>query len=189
VKRIVGVALIGIAALLSGCGEGSTAADEEQIRDVLTKAIDATNAWDGAKMAELTCAEYREAARSFDSVVPPMQTFSSAAEGAAAMGRDQFAELIGGQFRGASTESLLAVADSVINNDKAAYQPAMLEVMKQSMKFKLEKVANIVIAGDDARADTTISFTVGSEPAQTSETKAKLVKEDGQWKDCTPPGE
>jgi hypothetical protein len=189
VKRIVGVALVGIAALLSGCGEESTAADEEQIRDVLTQATDATNAWDGDKMAALTCAKYREEARSFESVVPPMQVFSTAAEGAKEMGREQFADLIGAQFGGASQESLLAVADAVIGNDQTAYGPAMLDVMKQSMKFKLEKVANIVVADDDARADTTISFTVGSEPPQTSETKAKLVKEDGQWKDCTPPGE
>jgi hypothetical protein len=39
-----------------------------------------------------------------------------------------------------------------------------------------------------ATADTTVTQTMGSEPPQTEVTDVTLVREDGHWKDCTPPG-
>jgi hypothetical protein len=200
----VGVAIVGLTALLAGCSEDAapapqpttsspaataSAADEQQIRDVMTQVTDATNAWDGPKVAGLTCAKYRDQASSFSDVVPPMDIFASARDAAAEMGPDQFAQLIGQQFTGATPESLLAVANAVINNDQAAYQTSMFEVMKQVSKFRLDKIDNIVVNGDNATADATISFTIGSEPPQSQQTEVKLAREDGQWKDCTPPGE
>jgi hypothetical protein len=201
VIRTICVAFAGTALLLAGCSSDNgaapsasptataSAADQEEIRGLLNQAGEAANAWDGAKMAELTCERYREQASSFSDVVPPMDVFSSAAEAATEMGPEQFATLIGEQFGGASPESLQAVADAVIRNDQVAYQPAMLEVIKQSMKFKLDKVENIAVDGDTATADTTISYTIGSQPPQSETTEAKLVKEDGKWLECTPPGQ
>jgi hypothetical protein len=199
--RMFGAAFAGMALLLSGCGSDSapapqssssspaaaSAEDEEAIRDVIAEGGAASTAWDGAKMAELTCAKYRDRAGSFDDVVPPMDIFSSAAEAASAMGPEEFAGLIGEQFEGASPDALRAVADAVIADDQAAYHPAMLQVIKQSMKFSLEKVDNIKVNGDTATADTTISYTIGSQPAKSETTEITLVREDGQWKDCTPP--
>lgn len=203
VIRTIWAASAGIAVLLAGCSSDkeaapsssaspsatASAADQEEIKSLLNQAGEAANAWDGAKMAELTCEKYREQASSFADVVPPMDVFSSAAEAATTMGPEQFATLIGEQFNGASPEALRAVADAVIANDETAYQPAMLEVIKQSMNFKLEKVENIAVDGDTATADTTISYTIGSQPAKSETTEATLIKENGKWMECTPPGQ
>jgi hypothetical protein len=52
-----------------------------------------------------------------------------------------------------------------------------------------DKVADIAVDGDTATADTTITFVVGDAPPHTETTEVKLVREDGNWKDCTPPSE
>ena len=103
----------------------------------------------------------------------------------ASIGPEKFAQNLGEQFTGASPESLRAAADAVIANDEAAYVPAMKEVLEKSMQFRLDSVDNIVVSGDTATADVTATVNVGAQPARTSTDQAQLVKEDGQWKDCT----
>ena len=88
------------------------------------------------------------------------------------MGPEKFGELIGEQFSGASDESLRAVADAVIRNDRSAYQTATLDVMTQSSSIRLDNVDNTVVNGDTATADTTVIYAVGSQPPQTEESQA-----------------
>jgi ABC-type glycerol-3-phosphate transport system substrate-binding protein len=67
--RNVAIALVA-AALLAGCGSDTapapapsptpTASDEEQIRDVLTEATEATGSWDAAKMAVLVVRQVQQ---------------------------------------------------------------------------------------------------------------------------------
>jgi hypothetical protein len=180
--------------LFAGCGSDSApppapaapkVSDEDQIRGLLTKEGEAFSTWDIDAVAGLTCKQYREESASLDEMVPPMDMFP--AEESAAIGPDNFAALLGQQFTGATPESLRAVADAVIRQDQPAYQSAMLEVMKQVYTIRLEKVENIVVDGDSATAETTISQGMGTEPAQSEVTTVKLVREDGEWKDCTPP--
>jgi hypothetical protein len=73
-----------------------------------------------------------------------------------------------------------------MRNDEAAYTAAMTDVLKQSAKIKLDKVDNIKVNGDAATADVTLSFTLGTQPPENVTTTAHLVREGGQWKDCTP---
>jgi hypothetical protein len=192
VIRVIGVAIVGLALVLVGCGADtasapppapiSTLSDEDQIREVLTEAIDATSNWDDAKMAELSCAELRDAV-TFDYMVPPMSTFPR--DRVASIGPEQFANNLAEQFTGASDESVLAVAEAVMNNNDAAYLMAMKDVMKNSMTLRLDKVDNIVVTGDAATADITMTTTVGAKPPQTQVDQATLARENGQWKDCT----
>jgi hypothetical protein len=191
--RNVAIALVA-AALLAGCGSDTapapapspapTASDEEQIRDVLDKATEATGSWDAAKMAELSCEKYSSEEGAFDGMVPPMSTFP--ADTVTAMGAETFANNLTEQFAGAAPESTRAVADAVIAGDEAAYLTAMMDVMQQSMTLRLDKVENIVVTGDTATADVTITAIIGGQQEQTQSDKAELVKEDGEWKDCTP---
>jgi hypothetical protein len=60
---------------------------------------------------------------------------------------------------------------------------AMKDVMKNSMTLRLDKVDNIVVTGDTATADITMTTTVGK-PPQTQVDQATLARENGQWKDC-----
>jgi hypothetical protein len=193
VIRMLGIALIAFASLLAGCGAAEppappspapTVSDEDQIRDVLNQQGAAFSAWDFDKMTTLTCAKLRDQIPSVDDLVPPMDMFP--VDDAASIGPDKVADILGAQFSGASRESLLGVADAVIRNDQAAYQTAMKDVVKQNYSIRLDKVDNIVVTGDTATADTTVTRTIGSDPPQTDVTKATMVREGGQWKDCTP---
>jgi hypothetical protein len=205
--RMIGVTLVVPALLLAGCGKDSTPAatptsaaaptstaaapppmsDEDQIRDVLTKEGAAMSAWNFDQVAEFTCAEYRDQAKLMDSAIPPMSTFPAA--DAASMGPQAFADQLGTQFTGASGQALRAVADAVIGQDEAAYKAAMLDVVKQSMSVQLVSVDNIVVTGDTATADATVTQTMGTQRPETRTSPANLVREDGQWKDCTPPAQ
>jgi hypothetical protein len=203
--RIAGVAILGITLLLAGCGadtsssktqasaaaKTSTAApkppasDADQVRDVLTKEGAAFSVWDFNTVAGFTCAQFREHANSIDSAIPPMNTFPAA--DVASMGAQAFADQLGTQFAGASGESLRAVANAVIRQDEAAYKTAMLEVVKHSMSVQLVEVDNIVVKGDTATADATVTQRIGKQGPDTRTSPATLIREDGQWKDCTPP--
>jgi hypothetical protein len=194
VARVFGVVLIGVAPFFAGCGSDSAppaapttpkVSDEDQVRAVLTKEGEAFSKWNIDEVAGLTCKQYRDESASLDEMVPPMDMFPAAES--AAIGADNFAALLGQQFTGATPESLHAVADAVIRQDQAAYRNAMLEVVKQVYTIRLEKIENIVVDGDTATAETTISQGMGSEPPQSEVTTVTLVREDGEWKDCTPP--
>jgi flavin-binding protein dodecin len=100
---------------------------------------------------------------------------------------DKLAESLGDEYTGASPESLRALADALVRRDEAAYKVAMAEVMAQSMKIRVDKVENIVVKGDTATADVTLVIGAGGKVNYTEDpTQVVLVKEDGQWKDCTP---
>jgi flavin-binding protein dodecin len=114
-----------------------------------------------------------------------MTVFS--ADTAASMGPQAFAAQLGGEFAGASEQSLQAVADAIIRQDEAAYKVAMLDVVKQTMSVQLVTVDNVVINGDAATADATMTQRVGTKEPQSRTTPVTLVREDGKWLDCTPP--
>ncbi|WP_101947189.1 hypothetical protein [Mycobacterium sp. 3519A] len=206
--RIAGIAVFAAALALSGCGDKSEkseptptptsevakesspaptpkASDEDQVRDVLTQESAAFGAWDFAKVGQLTCPKYREHASSVDSAIPPMDMYP--ADAAASMGAQAFAAQLGAQFPGASEQSLQAAADAVIRKDANAYRTTMLDVVKQSMSVQLDKVENIVIVGDTATADVTVTQRVGDTEPQSRTNSAMLVRENGVWLDCTPP--
>jgi len=116
-----------------------------------------------------------------------MSTFPAAS--AASLGPQGFADQLGTQFTGASNEALRAVADAVIRQDEPAYKTAMFEVVKQSMSIHLVQVDNIVVKGDAATADVTLTQRLGKQPADTKTTPATLVRMEGKWLDCTPPAQ
>jgi frataxin-like iron-binding protein CyaY len=171
-----------------------TVAPEEQIRQMLTEVVAAQSAGDTTKIAELTCAEFRDEAASNSAAmtdateVPPMEAMP--VDVFAAMAPAELADALGKEYTGASDEALLALAESFVNRDEIAYQSAMAEVMAQSMEIKLEDVANIVVDGDDATADVQMSLSTGGKVNYDLPTMpVTLVREDGTWKDCTPPDE
>jgi hypothetical protein len=55
------------------------------------------------------------------------------------------------------------------------------------MNVQLVQVDNIVVKGDTATADTTVTQRMGNHPPDTRTSPANLIREDGKWLDCTPP--
>ena len=104
----------------------------------------------------------------------------------ATMSPETLAERLGEEYAGASAESLRALADALIRRDEAAYIEAMAEVMVQTMEVRIDKFENLVVNGDTATADASLVISTGGKMSYTTDvSQFTLVKEDGQWKDCT----
>jgi hypothetical protein len=113
----------------------------------------------------------------------PLDLFST-------MSPEKLADGLGQEYAGASPESVRALADALIRRDEAAYIDAMTEVMMQTMKVVVDKLGNVVVNGDTATADASLVISTGGKTSYTTDvSQFTLVKEDGQWKDCTPPDE
>jgi hypothetical protein len=197
VIRIIGVAFVGIALVLAGCGAvtrpaaapKATVSVEDQIGNVIARVSQAHASSDYDTIAVLTCAKYRDqvGAPSSDNVprmdALPLDVFST-------MSPEELAKRLGVEYAGASPESLRVLADALIRRDEAAYIDAMAEVMVQTMQARIDKLENVVVNGDTASADASIVISTGGKTSYTSDvTQFTLVREDVQWKDCTPQDE
>ena len=190
VTRIVTAAIAGIAPLLAGFGAVAQAApgsDEEQIRQVVIQMAETS---DPAVITSLTCAKYldplggSETAVPMTDIVPPMSVYP---EVVFTIDPDQLARNMANEYTGASPESLRALADALHRRDEAAYTTAMADVMTQSLTMRVDKVTDIVVTGDTATADATVVASMGGKMSYTDVAKLSLVREGGQWKDCTAP--
>src|SRR5258707_555905 len=136
VNRIIGVAFVGVALVLEGCGAVTrpaatpkpTVSDENQIGNVIARVSQAHASSDYDKIAALTCAKYRDqvGTPSADDV-PPMDVLPL--DAFATMSPEELAKRLGVEYAGASPESLRVLADALIRRDEAAYIDAMAEVM------------------------------------------------------------
>jgi hypothetical protein len=69
----------------------------------------------------------------------------------------------------------------------AKYRDQASEPILAAMQFKLGKIENVLVNGDTATADVTLIIDTGGQFTYTADpSQFTLVKEDGQWKDCTP---
>ena len=195
VIRTAGVAIVGAALVLSGCSTvrdpaqpRPTASDNERIQDVITRVSEAQGPFDEDTIAELTCAKYRDQASAPTTEdVPPMNALPL--DVFATVPPDKLAEDLGREYAGASAESVRALVDALQARDEAAYEVAMAEVMAQTVQIRVDKVENVVVDGDSATADVTVVASTGGKASYTPDPfQITLVKEDGRWKDCTPPG-
>ena len=190
VIRIVAAAVAGFAPLLAGFGTVAQAApgsDEDQIRQVIIQVAEAS---DPGVIASLTCAKYldpqggSENAAALTDAVPPMSVYP---EVVFTVDPDQLARNLATEYTGASPESLRTLADALHRRDEAAYTTAMADVMAQTLTTRVDKVTDIVVTGDTATADATIVASMGGKMSYTDVAKLSLVREGGQWKDCTAP--
>jgi hypothetical protein len=181
--------------VLAGCGAVTrpaatpkpTVSDENQIGNVIARVSQAHASSDYDKIAALTCAKHRDqvGTPSADDV-PPMDVLPLAAF--ATMSPEELAKRLGVEYAGASPESLRVLADALIRRDEAAYIDAMAEVMVQTMQARIDKLEHVVVDGDTATADASLVISTGGKASYTTDvSQFTLVKEDGRWKDCTPP--
>lgn len=130
--------------------------DEDQIRDVLTRQADASAAWDLAAAAELTCTGTGRAG------LPSTGLFGADVE--ATLRGDPFGRSLAEQLSGATAQLRDALPQT-------------------STRVSLAAVDNIVVAGDTATADVTMTYEIGTNPPQTQITRTTLLRQDGRW--CT----
>lgn len=191
-NRMAGLALAAATFIVASCSSGKPAdtglSDDQLIRAALIKENVATAAWDFDAVADMTCEKYRDRARSQgDRLIPPMNTFDEIEP--AVLDPDLLGTILKDKIAGSTIEMTTPVAQALISRDQAAYSKAMKALIQQTSSMKLVNVENIEVDGDTAAAVATFSSALaGDEP--TADTRSiQLVREGGQWKDCTPPTE
>lgn len=199
VIRIIGVAIVGSATLLAGCGSDtvsapaptptSTVSNEDQIRDLIDRVSTAQGTSDVEGVQALTCTKYRDLVSEPEPTdVPPMNVLPL--DAFSGMPPEKLADALGAEYAGASDASVRALADALLQRDEAAYKVAMAKVMAETMKARVDKVENLTVNGDTATADVTLVIGTGGKVSYTTNpNQITLVKEDGEWKECTPPRE
>jgi len=173
---------------VTGCSSSGSksSSDEQQIRDLLKSEESAAAALDFDKLVDLTCSKYRdEQKKQSADLIPPLSQYGTAEDLAGTS--DQLAEKFKEQFPTVSDSAINALANAIANYDQAAYEKAMKDVIRQSMKLTIDKVENIKVTGDNATADVTRTKKMGNEQPQTETKNIPFVKESGQWKDCEEP--
>jgi hypothetical protein len=195
--------VIGLALMLSfGCssssGEKTASSDsasstqapkneDQQIRELYQQGNAAVEDFDVEKMIDLTCAKYvPQIQTNVDKTIPPMSSFGTPGQ-LSALGVDKISSLLGQSFKPASDEAIAKVAQALVYNDEPGYHAAMIVVLREGTTKKLDKIENISVKGDTATADTTTTEKVFGEPAKTETDSSQAVRENGKWKDCTPP--
>jgi hypothetical protein len=187
----IAVAGLVVAALVAGCDSSANPAatavsDDQLIRAALIQEGAATSAWDFDAVADLTCEKYREHARTQqDRLIPPMSTFDEIEP--AVLGPDMLGAILRDKIAGSSPEMTDAVARALISKDRTAYTQAMKSLIQQTSSMKLTNIQNVRVTGDTATADATNTSALAGEQPRTETRSIQLVREDGHWKDCTPP--
>jgi hypothetical protein len=204
-RRLLTVGVAGAAVfVLAGCAGGDRGAtvvqattsaaatttiapvsDEQQIRDMYARGTVAIRALDlDASLAE-TCQKLQQHTRDqFNALIPPMTAFGSPADLKTA-GVDAIVRTLGPKLAPVPEDSIRPLAQALVANDQAAYDPAIRTVIKQGLTYDIA-VKNIKVTGDTATAETTTSTKTFTVPASTKTEQAQIVREGGQWKDCTP---
>jgi hypothetical protein len=89
------------------------------------------------------------------------------------------------QSRPATAPTTCEIAATIKNT---SYIAAMSDVMTETMEVRIDEFENLAINGDNATADASFVIGTGGKTNYTTDvTQFALVKEDGRWKDCTPP--
>ncbi len=195
---IVGLAVLAVA----GCGSEITSAessspaatsaeaaasDEQQIRDLIGEQKAALVGFDFGRMAELTCAQYRDAVLAQpDTMFPPLSEAGTPEE-LAAKPVDVLTDALKRQYPTASDATIGQLVDALIRYDEPAYKAANLEILRQTTTLTIDKTENIKVTGDHATADLTMSWNSEGKPPSTSTQSNSFLKEDGRWMDCQDP--
>ncbi|MBU8814326.1 hypothetical protein KL864_00150 [Mycolicibacterium goodii] len=142
----------------------TAASDEQQIRALYAQMPSVFDSWDGKRVADVTCAKFRDKAlHVFDVMVPPMSTFG-ATEDLQAAGVDKLVANLAPKFSPAPEAEVRAFVAALVDGDNDAYTVAMRKVMKSGTSITVDKVENIVINGDTATANSTTTQKVFSKP-------------------------
>ena len=171
----------------SGSATTTAVSDEQQIRDFVAKSEPYIAGLDFAKLAEMTCAKYRDQIRTLGDVVfPPLSDYGTKEE-LAGKSRESLIENMQKAYPTVPHASIVKLVDALQAYDDAAYKKAIADVTSRATKRSGVKVDNIKINGATAIADLTVTTTVNNDPPKTVTKANAYVKEDGVWKDCQDP--
>jgi len=193
-----------MAAATTGCHTHSTAptpasatartaannADERQLRDLYAHLVSALGRHDTAERVRLTCAQYQSLVQSYADNDPILQIdFFGPPDEVRRLGVDAATDKFLTALAPASRDAVHNVVEAIIEGDAAQYKAAVARVEQEGSTATLDRIDNIHIAGDTATFDGAFTLKAFTRPPEVVNGSNHAVREDDQWKDCTPPGQ
>ena len=198
------VVLVSLVAV-TGCGQQDTSAttasanstsatptsndaDQRALRNLYTQLVDALGHHDTAGQVALTCTRYQgEVQRRADQDPMLKIDYLGSADDVRRLGPDAATDKLHATLQPASRQAVAAVVDAIIEGSAEHYQAAIKRVEREGTVATLDKIDDITIVGDTATVDGAYTMRVFTLPPQVVAGTNQAVRENGQWKDCTPP--
>jgi hypothetical protein len=167
-------------------------ADEQQLRELYTELVGAMGRHDTAEQVRLTCARYqgpvqRQAVE--DDPMGQQIDYLGTREEVSRLGVDAATDKFLAALAPATREAVQAVVEAMIEGDVAQYKTAIQRVEQEGSSATLDRIDKIEVSGDTATVNAVATMKQFTRPPEVLDGSNHAVREDGQWKDCTPPGQ
>lgn len=103
------------------------------------------------------------------------------------IGRDAATEKMYPALAPASKQTVEAVVDAMIEGDLPSYQTAVQRLKEEATTATPGTIDTIDITGDTATVTGSYTIRFFTSPPEVVDGTNQAVRENGQWKDCTPP--
>jgi hypothetical protein len=163
-------------------------ADQLALRNLYTQLVDALGHHDTAAQVDLTCTRYQsDVAHQADQDPMLNIDYFGAPDEVRQLGRDAATEKMHAALAPASKQSVEAVVDAIIDDDLPRYKTAIKRLEQEGTTTTLDKIDSIDITGDTATVTGAYTMRAFTSPPKVIAGANQAVREDGHWKDCTPP--
>jgi hypothetical protein len=159
-------------------------ADQLALRNLYNQLVDALGHHDTAAQVDLTCARYQDdAARQAEKDAMLNIEFFGPIEQVRQVGRDAATEKLYAALLPASKQAVEAVVDAIIDDDLPRYHSAIKRLEQEGTTTTPVKIDAI----DTATVTGNYTMRAFTSPPKVIARTNQAVRENGQWKDCTPP--
>lgn len=163
-------------------------ADQQALRDLYTQLVDALGRHDTAGQVALTCTRYQgDVAQRADQDPMLNIDYFGAPDEVRRIGRAAATEKLYAALTPASKQAVEAVVDAIIYDDLPRYHTAIKRLEREGSTATLDKIDSIDITGETATVTGAFTMSVFTSPPKVIAGTNQAVRENGQWKDCTPP--
>lgn len=163
-------------------------ADQQALRDLYTQLVDALGRHDTAGQVALTCTRYQgDVAQRADQDPMLNIDYFGAPDEVRRIGRAAATEKLYAALTPASKQAVEAVVDAIIYDDLPRYHTAIKRLEREGSTATLDKIDSIDITGETATVTGAFTMRVFTSPPKVIAGTNQAVRENGQWKDCTPP--
>lgn len=162
--------------------------DERALRNLYTQLVDALGHHDTAGQLALTCTRYQGEVHRLADQDPMLNIdYLGSAEDVRRLGPNAATDKLYATLRPASRQAVAAVVDAIIEGDAEHYQTAIKRVEREGTVATLDKLDDMTIVGDTATVNGAFTMRAFTLPPRVVAGTNQAVRENGQWKDCTPP--
>jgi hypothetical protein len=168
----------------------AAADNEHQLRDLYTRLVNALGRHDTAAQVALTCDQYAGDVQRRADADPILQIdFFGNPEDVRRLGVAAATDKLHAALAPASRQAVQAMVEAIIEGDAAQYKAAVQRVEQEGSSATLDRVDSIEISGDTATVHGAFTVKIFTRPPEVVDGSNDAVRQDGVWKDCTPPSQ